>query len=112
LQNIDSARVFEFSMVDDEISNEQTLRLLSQADRLIVRVPDRNDEKMWARSRTLGFYYLTRDGLHQLDADIWAKKKAKWERRLIWMPVVGALTGLLGALSGVIAVWSKSKGGP
>jgi hypothetical protein len=82
-----------------KIREAQSDYLLSEADRLIVPVPDWNNPEMWDDDGERR--HLSREGLKQLRSDIRAEKKARAERLLIWVP---AVVGIIGALTGLAAI--------
>jgi hypothetical protein len=44
---------------------------------------------------------LTDAGIDFIDNALYQKRKRRWE---IWMPLISALTGLIGALTGLAAI--------
>jgi hypothetical protein len=66
-------------------------------------MPDFSDSEMWEERS--GHYWLSTKGIYGLKLSIRAEKKAKREAILMWVPAITALTGLFGALIGVLAAW-------
>jgi hypothetical protein len=81
--------------------------LRSEAHRLVVPMPDQTDDTVWRRACPEGkpeFEYLTAKGINDLRAAIRAEKKVRREHLLMWLPMVVALTGLIGAATGLAAI--------
>jgi hypothetical protein len=81
--------------------------LLSKAHRLIVPVPDFENKAVWSWNADLEEHSLTSQGINELRAAIRAEEKFRKERFLMWVPAIGAVTGLVGTVTGLIAVWLK-----
>jgi hypothetical protein len=76
--------------------------LLAEADRLLVPLPDEDDEAMWTvESEGVGTPVLTRAGINAVRAAIRAEKKASSERFLM---MTSGLVGLIGAVTGLVSV--------
>jgi len=73
--------------------------LITEADRLLIPIPDTADEKIWENAER--YPVLTRQGINELRAAIRAERKARVELFVMWMPTV---IGLVGALTGLVAV--------
>jgi hypothetical protein len=95
----------EIQLVEDEIYSLHTNFLIKKANRPIVPTPDWSDDDYWTDSRELGYRYLTAEGTIKLRAAIRAEKKLRLERILVWAPMIGAITGLVGVLTGLIAIF-------
>jgi hypothetical protein len=81
--------------------------LRSEAHRLVVPMPDQTDDTVWRRASPEGkpeFEYLTAKGINDLRAAIRAEKKVRREYWLMWLPMVVAFTGLIGAATGLAAI--------
>jgi hypothetical protein len=99
----------------DELSQEletlRTKKLLREANNLDVPyapIPWRSDEQrdeFWVQGNMTGEWYLTRVGFNKVRGDIRAEIKARWDARGHWLAWAAAITGLLGALTGLVAVW-------
>ena len=91
-----------FFEIQDEIQSLITSHLANVAQRHFLPVPDRNDDDMWNK-----FGYrkvLTDKGISQIRKTIRREKK---ERRDTYMPWIAAFTGLIGALTGLLAIILK-----
>lgn len=85
-----------------------TKRLLRKASRLRVPIPSRYTSKMeesedWERSWD-GEWYLSKSAELQLRAVIRQEQKERNETRAHWIAWIAAITGLVGAVTGLLAV--------
>ena len=110
LQKMTHSEILGVAMIDDAIYHAHTRYLVAEANQLILPVPDRKDETRWTESRLTGMQYLTPFGLSELRSAIRVERKLKVERALVWLPIVGAVTGLVGATTGLIAILSRTAG--
>jgi hypothetical protein len=108
IYQIGSDENFEVTMIDEQIYLAHTNFLRSEANRLIIPIPDFSDKSRWDMSNTMGFGYLTAFGINELRTAIRAERKLRREALLMWLPAAGAVTGLIGAMTGLIAVWSRT----
>jgi hypothetical protein len=102
-QEIASQRQWEASEYWGALAEYRTNRLLSRARKLYL-VPD---ELKWV---TDGYAncYLDNDSLSKLNKIVVEEGRRAWDFRLKVMGViVSALTGLVGTLIGLIAIWKK-----
>lgn len=77
-------------------------------DRLYIPLPPHSDDQYWEEAvMRPGAYFLTVKGMNDLLSRIRAERKARLEVWIALAPVIAALTGLLGALAGVLAVVSR-----
>jgi len=105
LEEVNSGWVFDYRMDEDQLETIYTDRLVSKANRLRVPVPakpwdteDHEDEN-WMESQ-YGGWILKPEGFRKVRAEIRAELKARSERRQAWLT---PLTGLIGALTGLVA---------
>jgi hypothetical protein len=77
--------------------------LVSEAYRLFIPLPDRDNNDLWDITDT-DEHVLNRDGINELRSAIRAEKKARAERFLMWMP---SIVGILGAAIGLAAILAK-----
>jgi hypothetical protein len=85
-----------------------TKRLLRTARRLRVRIPDKYDDKgeltdYWERAWD-GPLYLSESGDAQLRSAIRVERKERHEARAHWINWIAAITGLVGAVTGLLAI--------
>lgn len=87
--------------------------LMYQAQRLYLPTPSLNDQQKWDSDHALysPTRYLTAEAMTELRATI---RKERAERRAVlewWLKVlggaVGILTGLIGTVIGLVAIWKK-----
>ncbi len=90
---------------NDEIMELNTRYLYSKSQKLLLPVPDYSDNTIWEQSHISGRHNLTNKGVTQLRSAI---RKELHERRIGALSWVAALTGVIGALSGLIAIIGKS----
>jgi hypothetical protein len=105
IEKIKGMQVAEEELIQEEIRSLQTRRLLSAAQKLLVPYPDEG----WVEGKTVN-RYLTVTGMNDFRARIRAEKKARWELVVMWMPAVAGITGLVGAVTGLVAVLWKTAG--
>jgi len=94
-----------------QIADDELIRLTSDyyvrlANRLLVPVPEfETVGGAWMESEVRSNrYHLRPEALHELRSSIRAEQKARREEWTIWL---AALTGIIGALSGLIAIIKK-----
>jgi hypothetical protein len=85
---------------EEEIQRLHSNYLLRQAHRRILPTPVFGKNDMW-ESNEAHDWYLTKEGIAKLRADIRAERKARVELFLMWVPGV---VGILGTLVGLAAV--------
>lgn len=98
-----SEEMHEIGMLDDEIDSMESEYLIEEARKLLLPLPDKDEENTyWCSSRFTGLYQLNRNGMHELRNRVREERSAKRQ----WMIAAGAtLTGIIGAISGLVAVW-------
>lgn len=105
IAEIEQRAWFEQELVDDEIESLESRYLIESAERLILPIPMfSKDSDAWRQSSQLGLNLLTRKGMATLRSTIRAERKERREAKMIW---VAAITGILGTLTGLIAVWKS-----
>jgi hypothetical protein len=75
--------------------------LISEANRLVIPVPDWDDHNLWSVNTDTDEHVLNRAGIDELRSAIRAEKKARTERLLMWVP---GITGIIGAAIGLAAI--------
>lgn len=96
---------FEYSYTKALIDELITNHLISIARRVIIELPDYGDETMWKESQYVGHSkLLSEKGISRLRSDV---RKERGERKNIWIPWVAAITGLIGALTGLVSILLK-----
>lgn len=95
IQEIEASYRNEDELIEDEISELHTKHLRQITARLILPIPEH--PSYWDRSKLTGMNYLSAKGILEVRKSI----------REAYSPVfqwIAALTGLLGAASGLIAI--------
>ncbi len=96
---------FEQLLADDEMIRLTSFYYLRLANRMLIPVPEfKTEGGVWVESQRTGQYHLTPQALHDLRATIRAEKKARREEWTIWLALG---MGLIGTLSGLIAIIKK-----
>jgi len=78
--------------------------LIAEADRLLIPLPDKEDEKIWENIER--YPTLTQQGINEVRAEIRAERKARMELFVMWVPGV---VGVLGALIGLASILVGKK---
>jgi hypothetical protein len=102
----------ELEMHDDEEDSILTTTLLAEARKLRVPVPshshDENEDMIedinWRYSRHFGDWLLMPNGIEFVREAIRKERRARHEMRAAWLPWLAALTGLVGTITGLLAV--------
>lgn len=105
LRSLESEAWFEEGMVDEEIALLITDFLIAKADKHFIATPSRKEEEMWEQCNKISErFVLTNVGISAIRSSIRAEAK---ERRYFILPVIAALTGVIGTITGLIAVLKK-----
>lgn len=94
---------------DEEEDVFITKKLLAKASRLRVPIPDRYKEgkiesEYWYESYHTGKWSLTNHGVAALREEIRRELKARHELRSQWIVWLSVLTGVIGAITGLVAL--------
>lgn len=102
LQEINAEAGSTYFRLQEEVDHLVTQRLLGHAAQLLVETPDTTDESCWQECHCIMAYrVLTRKGIRELRSAIRAERTARNKLLLPWLT---GLTGLAGALTGMLAV--------
>ena len=85
-----------------------TSRLIKMAHDLMIPVPyswETAHKDKWVQGAM--HRYMTTEGMTELRAAIRAEQKARRELIVMWTPLVSALVGLIGAITGLAAVLGR-----
>ena len=109
VESLESDRRFEIAMHDEEEDAHVTKQLLKQARRLRVPVPhryneDKSESEHWYDGYHTGGWYLTNRGIASLREEVRRELKARHELRTQWVVWISALTGLIGTITGLVAL--------
>jgi len=100
--SIQAEASFELGMIDDEIAIMVTNYLTRQANRKFVPIPSHTDNIMWTQCSILRYQdILTSQGINLLRTSLRAEIK---DRNEMWITILAALTGVIGALTGFVAI--------
>lgn len=116
-RDVEAEYVHELRELEYEQESAFTRDLLRQAHRLRVPVPDRRVHRdgdwvlteYWEEG-PYGPYtppFLSRTGIATVRQAIREEEKWRIEKRRSWLPWVAALTGLVGAVTGLLAVFGR-----
>ncbi len=105
IENIDHLAMFESDVMDDEIESLASRYLIQSAQRLLLPIPIYSlDSDAWKKSEQTGRIRLTKSAMVRLRSEIRTERKQRRESAMLW---IAALTGVLGALTGLLAVWKS-----
>jgi hypothetical protein len=107
LERVYSDERLELELVDDDINLLETRYLREETQRLLLADPQFTIEDKggpWKQSHISGRYFLNSDGIAQLRASIRKEKRERREAAVFW---VAAVTGIIGALTGLASVLMK-----
>ncbi|MCU1090444.1 hypothetical protein JAK58_02810 [Stenotrophomonas maltophilia] len=112
--SLESARLFELRLQQEEEDSHLTKQLRRKARRLRVPIPRvRNDDgsisDQWYEGSQTGGWYLTNAGILSLREEIRKEQKARHEGRAQLIVWLSAITGIVGAITGLVAVLQKSS---
>jgi hypothetical protein len=91
----------EFLAREEQIYKVHTNYLVSEAHRLVVPIPDRNDAALWTKSPVFFEDRLTARGVNELRAAIRAEKKARRESFVVWSSTITTVLSLLVAIAAI-----------
>jgi hypothetical protein len=88
--------------------------LVYEAETLDVTIPPDDDGKIWEKDKSYTHPFLTAAGRHQLRTSIDLEKSRRFEVKTLWvtkiiLPLAGVLVGIIGALTGLVAVLQHKK---
>jgi len=92
------------SLVEEQIDSLITSHLIRRARRLFIPVPARSEEDMWNKLSYESGRTLTAHGITELRKRIRSENR---DRRGVLIAVLSTLTGIIGALTGLVAIFMK-----
>lgn len=112
LEEIESEGSFEDQLADEEIQAHLTYSLMRRARRLSVSTPARDDEKYWRSSQLReNIRYLNADGILLVTETVRLEEQKRRDERIAHLDVTGRVvvlvTGLVGALIGLVSIFKK-----
>ena len=91
---------------DEEILQMQTRHLMKCLGRYSLPFPEQGD---WEEAIPPNYYrHLSRAAIVRVRTAIRNERKERWEAATRWTPVLSALTGLLGVVVAILALFLKS----
>lgn len=92
--------------IDDDIAQMQYRLLVRQAERYLIPTPKHiTQDGTWEQSEETGRWRLSQGTLSELKKAIHHEQKY---RREYWQGWLALLVGLIGALTGLLAVWKSN----
>jgi hypothetical protein len=92
-------------MLNEEMSIMVTDFLVNKANYLFLPIPSRNDDNLWTQCNKISDQYvLTNKGISELRSIIRSNSKEKNE---VYVSFLVALTGIIGALTGLVAILTR-----
>ncbi|MFA5858002.1 MAG: hypothetical protein WC955_02935 [Elusimicrobiota bacterium] len=99
---------YEDNCLQEDIALLKTRYLRDLASKLSLPIPDWKENEMWEQDGQQGRYYLTNKGITYLRDSIRKEQKESKEIIFQWVAfIVGTIIGLLGAITGLVAVYKK-----
>lgn len=109
VRELESDHRIEMELHEEDEDAYTTKQLLARARRLRVPIPRRHlsdgqESEHWYESNYTGRWYLTTLGIAALRSEIRSEIKARHESRSHWVVWLSAITGIVGAITGLVAV--------
>jgi hypothetical protein len=109
VKELESNYRFEMELHEEDEDAYITKRLLAKARRLRVPITrshtsDGQESEHWYESNHTGRWYLTNLGIAALRSEMRSEIKARHESRSHWVVWLSAITGVVGAITGLVAV--------
>jgi hypothetical protein len=108
LQELYSDWGYESDLIEEELKLVETRRLVNKARRLLLPVPDiptgKEEDGKWIRGPDSGRWYLKPEGFSEIRALIRGECKERREALMAWATII---IGIIGALTGLVAVWRR-----
>ena len=109
---LDASEHFDLREIDEVIDQTLAMQLRRQAVLLDIELPAWPDNEIWKSSDDGEFVYLTNKGRAQVRKLIAEEKTRRFEVKTLWvtkfwLPLLAALVGIIGALTGLVAVLHK-----
>jgi hypothetical protein len=112
VESLERDHQFELQLDDEEEDAELTRYLVRQSRRLHVPNPryhndDGTESDLWYEGPLTHRRLFTTKGVAYLRDEIRKERKARHELKAVWVPWLAALTGLVGAATGLVALVLK-----
>lgn len=113
VRSLESTRLFELDLQQEEEDGHLTKKLRHQAKRLRVPIPhirstDGSISDQWYEGSQTGGWYLTDAGIRSLREEIRKEQKARHEGRAQLTVWLSTITGIVGAITGLVAILQKT----
>jgi hypothetical protein len=105
MQALDAEEYFESKMVDEAVNVFLSNRLLDQAAHYDIEIPQ--DDGAWQYSEDGQQRYLNAKARASLREFIHPAKTRNFEEWARWIPFIMAFAGLIGVITGLVAVLKK-----
>jgi hypothetical protein len=106
IENLRSDYRHEINELNEDIASLLTDYIISKANRKFVPIPLPQETGMWEQSTITQRYILTAYGISKVRSSLRADRKEQIE---LFIPIVAALTGVIGAATGFVAILLKLK---
>lgn len=105
IQSLISEEIFEVDMIDDEIEILESRYLIESARQLILPIPDFDiNSDTWKESKITRRFRLSKKAMVDMRSLVRKERKERREGIMLWL---ASLIGIIGALSGLLAVWKS-----
>ena len=109
VESLEHDRRFEIDLHDEEEDSHLTKKILSKARQLRVPIPhkynvDNTESEHWYEGQYTGRWYLSTSGFSALREEIRHEEKARHEARAHLVVWISSLTGVIGAVTGLVAL--------
>jgi hypothetical protein len=94
----------EIVPIIEEIDLLKTERFCQLADKLLVPIPEHSNKEMWREKHYSYGDMLTDKGIWEIKKLIRQEKRERREGFIVWL---AALTGIIGAITGLAAVMAR-----
>ena len=105
IRSIESGSQFEETMINEEVAILATDNLIEKARRRLIPIPSHDTDGMWEKCCVMDDrYVLSNQGISQLRSSL---RKEQKERVELVVQFLAPLIGIIGAVTGLVAVIMK-----
>ena len=103
IYNLGNEYFSEYKLAEEEMSQLTSNYYVALAHRLLIPIPEfKTEDGAWVESQIRpGHYYLSPDVLHELRSSVRREVKERRDVFIVWL---AAITGLVGALTRLVAM--------